>query len=176
MSRREDVPSDATTLIYLAKANEFELVPRCSIRLIATPAVWREAVEDGEAAGYADASLIRDAEKADRVVRVELSRSEAQAASTIASTHRLGQGESETLAIAIPDGRVLVDDGRASRVAMALGFRPISTLFLPLLAVQRRGLEASEAKTALRRLAQVASARAEAVIELERLIDEEGAQ
>ena len=175
MNQAEDVPSDATTLIYLAKADAFELAPACAMRLIATPAVWREAVEDGEDAGYADASLIRDAEKSGHVLRVALSQSESLAASRIASTHRLGQGESETLAIVTPDGRVLVDDGRATRVALALGYVAISTLFLPLLAVQLGGLETSHAKAVLRRLAQVASARAEAVIELERLIDEEGA-
>jgi predicted nucleic acid-binding protein len=176
MDESEDVPCDAPTLIYLAKADAFdELLPHCAMRLVVTPGVWREAVEDGEAAGYADASVIREAEMAGHVTRVELSQSEAQRASTIASAHRLGQGESETLAIATPDGHVLVDDGRASRVALAMGYVPMSTLFLPLLAVQRRSLAGRRGKGVLRRIAQAANARAEAVIDLERRIDEEGA-
>jgi len=169
------MPADATPFIYLAKADAFALAPACGMLLIATPAVWRESVDECEPAEYADAATIRVAEEAGWIRRAGLTEAQARTASQLGSMHRLGQGESETLAIAQPRSRVLVDDGRASRVAEALGLEPISTLFLPLLAVRARRLGGTEAKEQLRALARVANARAEAVIELERLIEKEGA-
>jgi predicted nucleic acid-binding protein len=173
MEHKEELPADASTLIYLAKARAFDVVTACEMALLAVPGVWREAVEDAEAAGYADAAAIREAGRVGRVRRLDLHADQEQRASEIASTHRLGQGESETLAVAGSGERVLVDDGRATRVARALGLVPLSTLFLPVLAVRSGGMERRDALTRLHSIATAANARAETVITLETWIRRE---
>lgn len=130
------------------------------------PAVWREAVEDGERYGYEDAQRIRRAEESGFVRRVELDATRAADAESLATMWRLGQGESEALALGRELGRAVVDDGRAARVAIAVGVEPVSTLFLPALGAAR-GLEHDAAIRLLRELAVVMNARADAVFAVE---------
>ncbi|MGH3082617.1 MAG: hypothetical protein ACRDNP_00900 [Gaiellaceae bacterium] len=166
----EEVPADATTLIYLAKADQFSVVPLCGFALLCPSAVWREAVEEGEASGYGDVSVIVDAERSGWIRRTGLTAYQEKTASSIATSHRLGLGESEVLALAAATGRAVIDDGRASRVAESIGVTPISTLFLPAIAATRRSLDRSGATASLHAIARAAGARAEAVNEIERLI------
>jgi predicted nucleic acid-binding protein len=167
MELPDEVPGDASTLIYLAKADAFEAAASCVPTILVSPGVWRESVEAGEELGYPDVPRIRTAEATGSVRRVELSTIEAAAAGTIASHHRLGLGESEVLALARTGRRALVDEGRAARAARALGIVPISTLFLPVLGRRRGELGASGAIELLRRLAIVTGARAEVVFAIE---------
>jgi hypothetical protein len=164
----EELPGDASTLIYLAKADVFETAAFCVGAILAPPGVWRESVEAGERLGYPDVPRIRDAANAGFLKRVGLSPAESGLAAAIASQHRLGTGESEVLALAHPAGRALVDEGRASRVARALGIVPISSLFLPVVGFEEGRLDRTDAVGLLRRLAVVAGARAEAVFEIEK--------
>lgn len=163
------LPADSSCLIYLARIDGFPRAARCVAALLVGAAVWREAVEDGERYGYEDAQRIRDAEGTGFVRRVELDAAVETVAGDLATTWRLGQGESEALALASDVGRAVVDDGRAARVAVALGIEPVSTLFLPALGSQRE-LQRMEAIRFLRELAVVMSARAEAVFEVEEFI------
>lgn len=168
---RQELPGDASTLIYLAKADAFTDAPGCIDRILVPPSVWREAVEDGERFSYPDVPRIRVAAEDGFVSRVELDDAAQALAGTIATEHRLGVGESEVLALGRGGGRALVDDGRAARVASALGIVPVSTLFLPVLGC-RRGMGQAAAIDFLRRLAIVTGARAETVFEIERFIEE----
>jgi predicted nucleic acid-binding protein len=168
MTERE-LPADASCLIYLARIEGFQRAARCVRVLLIGPAVWREAVEDGERYGCEDAQRIRDAEHSGFVGRVELDTEIETLASNLATTWRLGQGESEALALAGDSGWAVVDDGRAARVAVALGIEPVSTLFLPALGALPE-LQPAEAIRFLRELAVVMSARAEAVFEVEDFI------
>jgi len=163
----EDLPGDASTLIYLAKADAFEAAASCVTTILVPPAVWREAVDAGERLAYTDVPRIRDAEENGWLRRVDLSQDEQSLAATIAAEHRLGLGESEVLAFAQPLGRALVDEGRAARAARALGIVPISTLFLPALGRQSGRLSEAAALALLRKLAIVTGARAEAVFAIE---------
>lgn len=168
----EELPADASTLIYLAKGEAFSEARRCLMQILVPPAVWREAVEDAERLSYPDVPRIRSAAEDGFVLRVELD-SDAQAlAGSIATEHRLGVGESEVLALGRIAGRALLDDGRAARVAQALGVEPISTLFLPVLGCMHGGLERGQALALLRRLAIVTGARAETIYEIEAFIEE----
>ncbi len=94
-----------------------EIAERCLAGLAVAPAVWRESVLDGERFGYADAARIRAAAQQGFVRRAELDVHEARRAGEIAASWRVGQGESETLALGLEHGRALVDDGWAARVA-----------------------------------------------------------
>lgn len=167
MSSEQELPGDASTLIYLAKADAFEAASFCIATILVPVAVWREAVDAGERFGYPDVPRIRDAEGAGWVRRVDLGDDEQAMAGTIAAEHRLGLGESEVLAVAQPIGQALVDEGRAARAARALGIVPISTLFLPALGRRNGQLDEASAVALLRRLAVVTGARAEAVFAIE---------
>lgn len=169
--QREELPGDASTLIYLAKADVFEDARTCVDAILVPPGVWREAVEDAERLACPDMPRIRDAASSGFALRVELADEAKAAAAAIATEHRLGVGESEVIALGRDAGRALVDDGRAARTAATLGVVPISTLFLPVLG-RRRGLGARAAKSLLRNLAIVTGARAETVYEIESIIDE----
>lgn len=167
--KEEGLPADASCLIYLARIDGFSRASRCVDSLVTGAAVWREAVEDGERYGYDDAQRIRRAQESGFVRKVELDAEVAALAGSLATTWRLGQGESEALALGRGLGRAVVDDGRAARVALALGIEPVSTLFLPAFGAHR-GLEQDEAIHLVRELAIVMSARAEAVFAVEEFI------
>ena len=163
----EELPGDASTLIYLAKADAFDLAFACVSTILVPPGVWQEAVHAGEALGYPDVPRIRQAEVEGWLRRVDLSADDQAAASAIATQHRLGIGESEVLALGRRASRALVDEGRAARVARALGIVAVSTLFLPLLGRRSGELDNEDAVRLLRQLAIVTGARAEVVFALE---------
>src|SRR6266540_1500479 len=72
MAPRE-VPGDASTLIYLAKADAFTEASTCIRTILVTPAVWREAVEEGERIGAPEVGRIRAAQERGLLRRVALS-------------------------------------------------------------------------------------------------------
>ena len=165
MQRR--IPGDASTLIYLAKADVFELARKCVPAILVSPAVWREAVVEGERIGALEVPRIRAALEAGSLEAVELSAPEAALADTIAAVDRLGSGESEVLALAMQVGQAMVDEGRAARVAEARGITVVSTLFLPVVGRRSGNLGEEEAIEFLRRLAIVIGPRAEVVYAIE---------
>jgi predicted nucleic acid-binding protein len=164
----EEAPADASTLIYIAKADAFHDVAWCVSRLLVPQGVWREAVVEGERVGAAEVPRIHAAEAADLIVCMELSEAMQALASTIAAENRLGIGESEVLAIGRGLGHAIIDEGRGSRVARALGLVPYSTLFLPILGRRSGQLSATRAVGLLGRLATVTGARSDVVQAIER--------
>lgn len=169
----EGVAGDASTLIYLAKADAFETAAKVVSPILVPPAVWREAVEEGERIGAADVPRIQEAAEEGFIVRLELPSKEGALSASIATQYRLGLGESEVLALAMRTGRAIVDEGRASRVAHELGIAATSTLFLPLLGRRSGTLERDEAIELLRRLAIVTGASADAVFAIEQHLGKE---
>jgi predicted nucleic acid-binding protein len=163
----EEAPADASSLIYIAKADAFDAVARCVHKFLVPSAVWREAVVDGERVGAPEVPRIRAAEAAAVLERVALSASEHGLAGTIAAENRLGSGESEVLAIGLRLGHAVIDEGRASRVARALGITAISTLFLPVVGWQSSRLSRGDAMALLLHLAAVTGARSDVVQEIE---------
>lgn len=164
----EEAPADASSLIYIAKADAFGAVTRCVRKLLVPAAVWREAVVEGERVGACEVPRIRAAEAASHLERVALSASEQRLAGTIAAENRLGSGESEVLAIGLRLGRAVIDEGRASRVARGLGVIAVSTLFLPVVGWRSGRLSRRDAIALLRRLAAVTGARSDVVQEIEK--------
>jgi predicted nucleic acid-binding protein len=171
--RPEAYPADASSLIYIAKADAFEEIMSCIDGIEVTPSVWREAVEAGEEIGAPEVPRIRDGEAWGLLTRVSLDPDQLTRAATIASEHRLGRGESEVLALAAPGTRAIVDEGRAARAAQRLGVVPVSTLFLPVVGRERAKLDADQAVALLRRLAVPTGATAAAVYAIEAQIREE---
>src|SRR2546430_13424847 len=102
----EGIPGDASTLIYLAKANVFERAHQCVSTILVSPSVWREAVDQG---GAQEIPRIRAAADAGSLRLVQLSEREEALAAAIAGADRLGAGESEGLALATRIRRAIGD-------------------------------------------------------------------
>jgi predicted nucleic acid-binding protein len=160
-------PIDASSLIYLAKSDAFDELRRCVGAVLVPPAVWHEAVEEGERIGASEVSRIRAAEGSGIARRVSLSATATRMAGMIREEHRLGRGESEVLALTKTGERCIVDEGRASRVARSLGLTPVPTLLLPVLGYRSGGMSHEAALALIRRLAVVMSVKAEVVFAVE---------
>ena len=160
-------PADASSLIYIAKADAFEEIVSCVDKIEVAPSVWREAVDAGEAIGASDVPRMREAEARGFLRRVSLAADQVALAASTAAEHRLGRGESEMLVLAQRGAQAIVDEGRAARAAQRLGILPVSTLFLPVLGRARGTLTAGDAVELLRRLAIPTGASAEAVYTIE---------
>jgi predicted nucleic acid-binding protein len=167
MYSKEEWPADASSLIYLAKADAFSEAARCLRTMLVPPAVWEESVESGTRIAAPEVSTIRTAADVGILRRVDVSVEQETFASAIASGYRLGSGESEVLAIGTEIGQAIVDEGRATKVAQQLGITVVSTLFLPVVGNRGGGLAEEEAIALLRRLATVIGARADAVYAIE---------
>src|SRR5712691_10977608 len=170
MAGDQGAPTDASSVIYIAKCDAFGQIARCIQLLVLPPAVWREAVEAGEAIGAPEVIRIRKASEAGLLQRRELNREEGRLAHTLAESEHLGAGESQVLAMARAVGRCVVDEGRASRVAKALGVTPIPTLLLPVLGYPSGRIEGGEALELVKRLAVVTGVRAEVVFAIEQAL------
>lgn len=162
-----EVPADASSLIYLAKADAFDLAGQVVKPILAPPSVWREAVLAGEEVGAAEVPRIVLAERDGLVRRIDLSESEQRLAAAIAARNRLGSGESEVLTVAPTGALAIVDEGRATRVARSRGITPISTLFLAVIGRDTGDLDHDQAVDLLRRIAAVIGVRSDVTLALE---------
>lgn len=167
-----EAAGDASTLIYLAKAQAFGEVALFLRPILAPPTVWVEAVDQGDAIGASEVNRIREAEEKGLITRVALTPSIRRQATRLRQRHRIGQGESEVIAMTEIGDLVIVDEGRATNVALALGLIPLSTLFLPLLGIRVDALTEEEAKSLLHRLAGPTGARSSTISEIEKRLEE----
>jgi predicted nucleic acid-binding protein len=165
-------PADASTLIYLAKANGFDLARTAVEALTVPPAVWEEAVVAGRDRGAPDVVGIEEARDTGFLRLAEWSTTLDRDAAAIRDGYQLGLGESQVIALGSKVGAAVIDEGRASRVAESLGIDVISTLLLPVIAV-RRGMDGTVAVMALRRMASIVGVRADVLVTLEAAIAEE---
>ena len=163
-------PGDTSSLIYLAKADAFSETAFLG-PIGCPPSVWREAVDQGRLAGAADVLTIERAEKRGQIRRIDLDTRTRSRAKQIAAARGLGAGESEVIALARVGHPVLVDEGKATRVAMDLGIAPISVLTLPVVGVWIRAMDVEEATELLHRLAVPTSAKSRTVTEIEQTLE-----
>jgi predicted nucleic acid-binding protein len=170
--RRSSILVDTSALIYLAKADAFREAYGSVGAMLIPPAVWEEAVEAGIRRGVSDPEVILKAQGAEWVRTVSIPSRNAQLAHDLAERYRIGQGESQVLALAKRGTRVVIDDLRATRVAVALGYFPVPTVFLPVVGMRERGLPRQSATEMLRRLASVVTLSAGQTARLEALLGE----
>ena len=163
----QEIPADASSLIYLAKADAFHFAARVAKPILVTPSVWREAVVAGQDVGAAEVPRILVAEQQGQSRRIELAEPEIRLAGTIASQHRLGSGESEVLAVAAIGRWAIIDEGRATRVARSRGILPVSTILLAVVGYTSGDLDADEAREFLHRIARTVGVRSDVLLALE---------
>lgn len=167
----QEIPADASTLIYLAKADVFQQVAFLA-PILCTPGVWRESVEQGRRVGATDVEAIEDAERQGLIKRTGLDAAIARKARRLATDKALGVGESEVLAMVGGGEMVLLDEGRATRVAMALGLTPISALLVPILGVWLGHLTILEARNLVRLIAVPSSVKSATLLKIELVLED----
>jgi len=170
---RSDALTDASGLIYLAKADALGEARAIVGVMGVTPAVWFEVMAAGRRRGPSDVEILRRALDDGLLRPIELDPAQERAALSLAERFRLGRGESQVLACGRKDDRIVMDDVRAARVARGLGLGPIATAALPVLGVRSQVLGANEALRLLRRLASVMGIRADVLMQLEAAIRED---
>ena len=163
---------DTSALIYLAKADAFREAHVSVGVMLAPPAVWEESVEAGIVRGLSDTEVILRAQDEGWVSTVKIAPRAESLALRLAERHRIGRGESQVLALAKRGTRVVVDDIRATRVAVALGHIPLPSVFLPVVGMREQGLSRPRAMEMLRRLARVTTISADQLARLEAILGE----
>lgn len=123
--------SNATPLIYLAKADRLGLLFSLVEETLIPEAVYEEVVLKGKQAGQTDAFLVENSVKEGRisVCRVQEIRQ---------IPVPLHPGEVEVISLAIESGieTLLMDDAKARAAAELAGLKPRGTLWLMLRAVK----------------------------------------
>ncbi len=127
------IVSNATPLIYLAKADKLNLL-KTSINQVFIPnAVFQEVVEEGKRLGEKDAYRVEKAISQGWLV--------VQAVRDMHSLKvSLHPGEIEVISLARKKGikTVLMDDAKGRSVAELAGLKPVGTLWIILQAVKNR--------------------------------------
>ncbi len=135
----DKVVSNATPLIYLAKANQLGLLQAMVKQVLIPEAVYQEVVIEGKRLGEKDAYRVERAitqgwimvQDVKVVYPVEIS---------------IHPGEVEVISLAKGKGieAVLMDDAKARAASEIAGLRPIGTLWLILKAVKNQILNFDE--------------------------------
>ncbi len=166
------IPVDASTLIYLAKADGVAAASACFAGLLVPPAVWVEVVDAGAQRGSRDVDRVRAAAETGLVNRHALPAPLLTRSRKLAARFGLGAGESEVLALGTVHGVVLLDEHRAARAGKALGITTIETIVVPALCVYARTLPRQAAIELMHEIARHTFVRAEMLLRVERLIEE----
>jgi len=164
--KRAGILTDASSVIYLAKADALAEAHALVGDLLVPPAVWRE-VNTVEGREQRDQERIRSAHDAGSIQLMELDSTVARRAIQIGKRRRTGPGESQVIAAAHGGDLILMDDRRAARVARSMGLIPMRTISLPVLSSRRGLIAPTEALELLRRLARVIGERADVLMRLE---------
>ncbi len=141
------VVSNSSPLIYLAKAGKLELLKRLFTIVLIPEAVYAEVVVRGIEKSQPEAVSVRRAVEAGWL-RVEKSKPLAKLLEISGEIHA-GETEAISLAKKINAGLLLVDDAAARSIAEGYGLKVHGTVFVLLLALQKKLLDKQEAKKTL---------------------------
>ena len=131
--------SNATPLIYLAKADKLYLLQTTINQVFIPNAVFQEVVEEGKRLGEKDAYRVEKAISQGWLV--------VQAVKNIFSHQvSLHPGEIEVISLAKETGikTVLMDDAKGRSVAELAGLKPVGTLWIILQAVKNHMIDFNE--------------------------------
>jgi len=129
------VISNATPLIYLAKADRLDLLLSLFEEILIPEAVHEEVVSKGKRLGQADAFVVEKAIKEGRISVRQVQR-------THPVSIPLHPGEVEVISLALEAGinLLIMDDSRARAAAEIAGLKPRGTLWLLLEAIKKNAL------------------------------------
>jgi predicted nucleic acid-binding protein len=135
----DKVVSNATPLIYLAKANQLNLLQTMVKQLFIPEAVYREVVIEGKRLGEKDAYRIERA-----ITQGWIMVQDVKIIYPVEIT--IHPGEVEVISLAKEKGieAVLIDDAKARAASELTGLKPVGTLWLILKAVKNHILNFDE--------------------------------
>jgi len=127
------IVSNATPLIYLAKADQLNLLQNIVKQVFISEAVHREVVIEGRRLGEKDAFRVEKAIKQGWMIVQDIK-------SIYPVEIIIHPGEAEVISLAKEKGikEVLIDDAKARAASEMAGLKPIGTLWLILKAVKNR--------------------------------------
>jgi len=127
------IVSNATPLIYLAKADQLNLLQSIVKQVFIPEAVHREVVIEGKRLGEKDAFRVEKAIKQGWMIVQDIK-------SIYPVEIIIHPGEAEVISLAKEKGikEVLIDDAKARAASEMAGLKPIGTLWLILKAVKNR--------------------------------------
>lgn len=133
------VVSNATPLVYLAKADRLDLLLSLFEEILIPEAVREEVVSKGKRLGQADAFVVEKAIKEGRISVRQVER-------THPVSIPLHPGEVEVISLALEAkiDLLIMDDAKARAAAELAGLRPRGTLWLLLEAIKRNRLSFDE--------------------------------
>jgi len=133
------IVSNATPLIYLAKADKLTLLKSIVNEVVIPEAVFKEVVLEGKRLGEKDAYRVADCINQGWLKVKEVKNS-------LSFDFPLHKGELEVISLAVQEGikKVLIDDAKARSVADLAGLQPVGTLWVILQAIKNRMMDFDE--------------------------------
>jgi len=118
------IVSNASPLITFAKVGKIDLVLRLYDEIFVSDAVKQEVIDNGKKEGYADALLLEDYLRNNKIKVIKPGKP-----LCVKGLHR---GEAGTIALALELGvtEVLIDENDARVIAKVYGLNPRGTLFI----------------------------------------------
>jgi predicted nucleic acid-binding protein len=143
------IVSNASPLIYLAKADCLDILHQLALTTIIPEAVYREVVVEGKRLHQEDAYRVEQAIFQGRIQIKKVKRS-------YPIDIQVHPGEGEVISLAKETGinRVLIDDAKARLAAELAGLEPRGTLWLFLNAVKKGVLNFDQFLAALEKIIQ----------------------
>lgn len=133
------IVSNATPLIYLAKADKLNLLKGIAKQVYIPEAVFQEVVIMGKRLGEKDAYRVEkcidqgwlNIQKAKKMLSFDIP---------------IHYGELEVISLAVQEGinKVLIDDAKARSIADLAGLQPVGTLWVLLESVKNRMMDFDE--------------------------------
>ncbi len=133
------IVSNATPLIYLAKADKLTLLKSLVNEVVIPEAVFQEVVVEGKRLGENDAYRVEKCINQGWLNIQEVN-------NLLSFDFPLHYGELEVISLAVQEGikKVLIDDAKARSIADLAGLQPVGTLWVILQAVKNRMMDFDE--------------------------------
>lgn len=146
-----EVVSDSTVLIFLAKLNKLPLLKMVYPKVLIPEKVHEEVVGKGKKKGERNATIVRNAIKEEWIeVRETEIREDLE-------EFKLGRGESEALSLAknLNHEEILADDESARDAAKFLNIKPRGTLFFLAEGLRKSEISFDEYLNSLEKLIEI---------------------
>lgn len=150
------VVSDAGPLIHLAQINKLLLLKTLFNRVVITPAVQREVVDEGLKCGHDDAMLVKQTIDEGWIFIKDIPKAAVSTVKRLVEGENISQSDAETLLVAKENKAelVLIDEKVLSDLAKMYGFEVWNTWTILLEALRKGFIELSGIESAIDELGE----------------------